>query len=260
MKMESMKVYRELMKRWYPSMKRMTCKFFVAISLYTILYFAYITYISGLFNWLGTNIETQNMIIIFLSKFSNSFLLPLMVAILLFYLGIIEIQRMEYSAALNELIFEMNYNCSEILKFPKNVEDKTGWVSKNVSYTNWADGNNFYYKYLPTNAYFNFVNKGYILDKIHFKIPSGNIAKFYDVCVKFNIHIQMIENQDPKPIDPLRTFIKSKLYQEYLYGNDLNEGVIGEYKMILKSLEKYKDINKGLIGEYKMILKSLENQ
>lgn len=267
-----MKDYRVLMKMlkiWYPSMKRMFYKLLLAALLYILLYVVYISTLPVLFNCVGTNIETQKSIITFSSKFGNSFLLPLVVAILLFYLGIIEKERIQYSAGLNELISEMNYNCSKILGFPKNVEEKYNkyinegkldWLPKKESYTNWADGQNFYFKYLPTSAYFNFINNGYILDKKYLIIPTGNIAKYYDICIKFNIEIQVIENLGTKSINALCTFIKGKRYQDYLYGNDLNEGLIGEYEIILKALGKYSDVDEGLIREYKTILKNLKNQ
>jgi ABC-type arginine/histidine transport system permease subunit len=194
-----------LMKMWKQSMKRIFKIFLLVALFYIIFYVAYILALPFLFNWLGTNIETQKPIIIFLSKLGNSFLLPLMVAILLFYFGIIEKERIQYLAGLNELISEMNYNCSKILEFPTNVEHKytkyikegkLDWLPKKESYTNWADGNNFYYKYLPTNAYFNFINDGYILDKKYLIIPTGNIAKFWDqFLLGHSIHYQIIRNK-----------------------------------------------------------------
>lgn len=257
-----------LMKMWNQSMKRIFKIFLLAALFYTILYVAYILGLPFLLNWLEMNIETQNPIIIFLSKFGNSFLIPLMVSILLFYFGIIEKERLQYLAGLNELISEMNYNYSQILEFPKNVEErynkcKNGeeweWLPKKASYTNWADGHNFSFKYFPTNAYFNFINNGYILNKKYWTIPAGNIALFYSLCIKFNIYTQKIENLHCKSIDRLCTFIKSEDYQDYLYGNGLNKGLIGEYKMILETLKEYKDIDKDLIEEYNKNLKNYED-
>lgn len=240
-----------------PLIKRMIAIFPVIIFLYVILYFIYISSILPnlpiLLNLFGINIEIQKQIFIFLSKFGNSFLLPSIMAILLFYFGIIENERLQYLSVLNELISEMNYNCSKILEFPKNVKEKSNefknhgklmWLPKKESYTNWADGKNFYFKYLPTSAYFKFINNGYILDKKYMTIPTGNIAKFYDLCIKFSNEIQFIENSGSDSIDSLCAFIKNESYQVYLHGNNLNEGLIGEYKIIVENLEKYIDKNK----------------
>ena len=240
-----------------PLIKRMISIFPRIIILYIILYYIYISYIlpslPSLFDLFGINIGSQKQIFTFLSKFGNSFLLPSLISIILFYFGIIENERLQYSSVLNELISEMNYNYSKILEFPKNVKEKSNklknqgelvWLPKKESYTNWADGNNFYFKYLPTNAYFKFINNGHILDKKYLTIPTGNIAKFYDLCITFNNKIQSIENSDPYSIDSLCAFIKDEHYHVYLYGNDLNKGLIGEYKIIVKNLEKYIDKNK----------------
>lgn len=240
-----------------PLIKRMIAIFPVIIFLYVILYFTYISSILPnlpiLLNTFGISIESQKQIFTFLSKFGNSLLLPSLISITLFYFGIIENERLQYSSVLNELISEMNYNYSKILEFPKNVKEKSNklknqgelvWLPKKESYTNWADGNNFYFKYLPINAYFKFINNGHILDKKYLTIPTGNIAKFYDLCITFNNKIQSIENSDPYSIDSLCAFIKDDHYQVYLYGNNLNEGLIGEYKIIVENLEKYIDKNK----------------
>ena len=72
------------------------------------------------------------------------------------------------------------------------------------------------------------------------------------------IKTQIIENLHCKSIDVLCTFIKSKDYQELLYGNYLNQGFIGEYMMILERLEEYKDIDKDLIKEYNKNMKDYE--
>ena len=256
------------MKMWKQSIKRISKIFLLVIFIYIILYVAYILILPFLLNCLGTNIDTQKLIIIFFSKFGNSFLIPLIVSILLFYFGIIEIERIQYLEGLNELISEMNYNFSKILEFPKNVEErynkcKNGgewkWLPKKVSYTNWADGQNFSYKYFPTNAYFNFINNGYILNKKYWAIPAGNIALFYSLCINFNIYTQNIENFHCKSIDVLCPYIKSKDYQELLYGNYLNQGFIGEYTMILENLKEYKDIDKDLIKEYNKNMKNYED-
>lgn len=256
------------MKMWNQSMKRISKIFLLVLLFYIILYVAYILGLPFLLNWLEINIEDQKSIIIFCSKFGNSFLIPLMMSFLLFYFGIIEKERLQYLAGLNELISEMNYNFSKILEFPKNVEErynkcKNGgeweWLPKKVSYTNWADGQNFSYKYFPTNAYFNFINNGYILNKKYWAIPAGNIALFYRLCIEFNINTQKIENLHCRSIDFLCTFIKSEDYQDLLYGNYLNKGLIGEYRMILENLKEYNDIDKDLIEEYNKNMKNYED-
>ena len=266
------KLYNVYMKMWYPSLKRLSRILLGVIVLYAILYFLYVLVLLPLLNPSGWNIGTQQRMIIFLSKFGNSLLLPLVVSILIFYFGIMEKERIQYSIDLNELISEMNYNCRKILELPENAKKKhdnyiktkiIGWLPKMATYTNWANEQNFHFKYLPTNAYFNFINKGHILDKKYIEIPAGNIANFYDLCIKFNIFIQDVENNDPESIGALPNFIKSKHYKNYLHGNEAYEtyyhkGFIGEYEIILNILKEYEDINKNLIEEYTMILKYLE--
>ena len=246
-----------------------------------ILYFILAVVISYfilpfLFDLIKINNETQNIIITFYSRVLKPFIIPLIVPILIFYFGIIEKERLQYADGLTKLVCEMNQNYRRILKFPQEVEKtyesknegELKWLPKKLSYTNWGDGQNFHYKYLPTSAYFHFINNGYILNKKYLDIPTGNIGNFYRQCIQFNIAIQKIENcihinnevdkQKEKPIEvpfeskklkfnsvnDLCTFLKNDFCRYYSYKNYLNEGLIGEYKITISQLEKYIDINK----------------
>ena len=272
------KIYKALKRRvWHPlkPIRTVILLFIIAVVIsYFILPF--------LFDFIKIiNSETQNIIFTFCSRVLNSFIIPfiipLIVAILIFYFGIIEKERLQYADGLTKLICEMNLNYRSILKFPQEVEKKyesknegeLEWLSKKLSYTNWGDGENFHYKYLSTSAYFNFINNGYILNTKYLGIPSANIGNFYFQCFKFNIAIQTIENsihmsnnevdkQEKKPIEftldgkkfkfdsvnNLCTFLKNDFCQYYSCKNYLNQGLIGEYKITIRQLEKYIDINK----------------
>jgi hypothetical protein len=214
----------------------------------------------------------------------------------IFYMGVAENIRLQYANGLKKVISEMQDNHSRIQEFPKIIEDscinweKTNewkWIGKKSSYTNWGDGQNFHLKYLPTSAYFNFVNKGFILNQEYLIVPTEHIAHFYQFCLRFNNELQSIENQirkngktqqnPPRTIsDPdcsgnypseqenlkseanfsidiqflerrkefgskkeLCNFVKCELYQYYANKNGLNDGLLGEFQIVMDSLKDY---------------------
>ncbi|WOF17060.1 hypothetical protein F1737_10410 [Methanoplanus sp. FWC-SCC4] len=125
------------------------------------------------------------------------------IAIIIFYFTQKEIKRLEYADALKKLLIEFGENKDCFERFTQIVnerfdelekENKWNWMPKQDSYTNWANGNNFQYKYFSTNAYFNFVNQGHILNTKYLEIPKGQIANIYEIYFDFNIKLQHTEN------------------------------------------------------------------
>ncbi len=147
-------------------------------------------------------------------------LISILISVTIFYFGIKENARLQYADGLNKVISEMQRNHSKIIEFPQKIEEncvnweKTNewkWIDKRSSYTNWGDGKNFHLKYLPTSAYFNFVNKGYILNQEYLEVPTENIAHFYQFCIQFNNELQSVENQIRKIGETKTTSLQYKV-------------------------------------------------
>ena len=224
-------------------------------------------------------------------------LFSIAISVIIFYIGINEKSRLQYADGLKKVIFEMRNNHSRIENFPKIFKEKCiiweekdvwKWIEKQPSYSNWGDGKNFHLKYLPTSAYFNFVNKGFILNQEYLLAPTEHIAHFYQFCIRFNNELQSIENQIRKissahsnppiiisepdcsgnfpqeeNINPngsffidiqysgekkefqskkeLCNYVKCDLFQYYANKNGLNEGILGEYQIVIDSLKDYFD-------------------
>ena len=113
-------------------------------------------------------------------KILFSSLLSAIIAIILLYFGYKANIRLEYFRDVKALIQEMTENNNKIQDFPTKFREAYGkcdeitinrWIEKSPSYTNWGDGNNFHLKFLPTQAYFNFINKGHINQTEYFLFP-----------------------------------------------------------------------------------------
>ena len=214
-------------------------------------------------------------------------------ALLISYFSIKADAQIQYFEDLESLLEEMQINYESICNFPKIVEErcveweKNGiwkWMPKESSYTNWGDGQNFHLKYCKSSAYFNFVNKGHIMQNYNITIPTENIAHFYQFCIEFSIELQIIENhiRNPQqlvlasdnstttsshtyttdfPVNRIEgettqfnykirdktlsskrevcDFLKNEFYKSYAFKNDLNEGILDEYKNTTDILKKY---------------------
>jgi hypothetical protein len=198
--------------------------------------------------------------------------LSAIIAIILIYFGYLANNRLQYFHALKAIIKEMKHNCEEMVNFQINYKEAYGdcdnlvlgrWIAKSSSYTNWGDGENFHLKYLPSQAYFNFINKGYINQKEYLKFPSESIAHFYQFCIEFSRDLQQLENgilalktgraKAPIPIFlqrfPHKTsfqspqeickFLTEEFYPFYAKKNDFNDGIIDEYKKTKESLKDH---------------------
>lgn len=136
-------------------------------------------------------------------SFTLSISASVIITIIIFYWTQEEIKRLEYAVALKKLLIELGENKEKLYNFTQNVDKKFDeleghkkwkWMPKQDSYTNWASGNNFQFKYFATNAYFNFVNRGHILNTKYLPIPKGQIANIYEIFFDFNIKLQHTEN------------------------------------------------------------------
>ena len=200
-------------------------------------------------------------------------------------------QKMEYFDALDDLICEMKNNRDRILKFPQKIEEnyhiwqttnEWKWIGKKSSFTNWGDGQNFHLKFLPTSAYFNFINKGYFLNQEYLSLPTEHIAHFYQFCNRFSIEFQLIENQIRSSGKNKESVIltdcsgniclketestSNKMFQiVFPFLNERNEfeskrELCDFIKNNMFEYYAYKnDLNEGLIGEYQIIKESLKN-
>jgi hypothetical protein len=171
----------------------------------------------------------------------------------------------------------MEQNCKNMINFQVEFKEAYGdcdnlvlkkWVEKSSSYTNWGDGDNFHLKFLPSQAYFNFINKGYVNQKEILQFPSQPIAHFYQFCIEFSTGLQLLENdiralkkgRKTAPIAiplrrfPLKTFqcpqeickfAIEEFYQFYAEENDFNDGIIGEYKNAIESLKQHEWLIQG---------------
>jgi len=208
---------------------------------------------------------------IFFSVFSA--LVALLAAILYVKYSFIHLQKTEYDIALYHLKNEIEENYKRFKAFPQLIDNEKvkwddgkleGWLPKNVSFTNWSDQNkgNFSFKYLPSNAYYNFINKGYILDVNYCKIDLTNLHYFYESCIQFSTLWQQFENVIhqivPKekqkllkngftiPInsysfdtfDDFIKYIKCDFYNSYRDKTSLNNGIEFSYQAVMKSLDK----------------------
>lgn len=196
--------------------------------------------------------------------------LSAIIAILLIYFSFLANNRLQYFHAVRALLQEMRHNSEEIENFLPNFKAAYGnsenlfvqrWIAKTHSYTNWGDGENFHLKYLPSQAYFNFVNKGYIIQNEYLQFPSESISHFYQFCTEFSRDLQIMENyirglkqgrlQTPILIplsrfprtfrspEEICKFLTDEFYPYYAEKNDLNEGIIGEYKKTVASLKEH---------------------
>ena len=200
-------------------------------------------------------------------------------AIIVFYSTLLEIKRLEYADALKKLLIELGMNKDRLDNFISEIdvifskyesEKKWNWVKKYPSYTNWASGDNFQFKYFPSSAYFNFVNKGYILDDKYLKVPKGNIASVYESVQSFNTDLQKLENIYHKinwdavkdehdnqksfcvsfdfynitycfqNIDEINTFLKGDFINFYRYKH-VNGGIDSNYTEVKNELIEYYD-------------------
>lgn len=192
------------------------------------------------------------------------------IAISLILIGYRATRRMQYFYDLRALIREMRDNCKRMDNFPIKFKEAYGdcdnievnrWIEKKSSYTNWGDGNNFHLKYLPSQAYFNFINKGYINQQEKSLVfPSESIAHFYQFCIEFSVDLQKIEN-DIRELKANRSetiiqrkfshfptqtfhcpqeichFLIENMYPFYARNNVLNTGILNEYEKTIISLE-----------------------
>lgn len=175
-----------------------------------------------------------------------------------------ELKKLEYADALEKLLEELCENKVKFDEFSINVnlrfkeleEDKKwNWITKLDSYTNWASGNNFQYKYFSTNAYFNFVNQGHILNTEYLSIPKGNIANTYELFHNFNIELQNCENMiyridvssnnNIERIKSIQECLLTYFYNKYSKEH-LNGGFYSNYEKIYENLYVYFDFNKFL--------------
>ena len=201
-------------------------------------------------------------------------LISIIISVTIFYFGIKENARLQYANGLKKVFDEMQNNHSRILNFPRRIDQNCShweqtnewrWIEKQSSYTNWGDGGNFHLKYLPTSAYFNFVNKGYILNKEYLEAPTERIAHFYQFCISFNNELQVIENllrdithshnqaNESGKAEGIEfqiefngrlfsskrefcNFLKTEWFQKYTNCNSLNEGLNGEFQAVRNSL------------------------
>lgn len=109
------------------------------------------------------------------------------ISIYVFYYTQEETKRLEYADALKKLVIEIGKNKQRFDEFESNVnmrckefeENKIWkWMPKQNSFTNWADGQNFQYKYFATNAYFHFCeSRAYFKHQI-FRNPQGQYWKY----------------------------------------------------------------------------------
>jgi hypothetical protein len=218
---------------------------------------------------------------IFFSVFSA--LIALLAAILYVKYSFIHLQKTEYDIALYHLKNEIEENYKRFKAFPSLIDNEKlkwddgkleGWLPKNVSFTNWSDQNkgNFSFKYLPSNAYYNFINKGYILDVNYCKIDLTNLHYFYESCINFSTLWQQSENliryYVPKEkqqlfkvqvvladkvysyftLDDFIKFIKCEFYNTYRDKTPLNNGIEYSYQAVMKSLS---NCEKGRITRFK---------
>lgn len=191
-----------------------------------------------------------------------SALIALFAAIFYVNHSFIHLQRAEYDNALYALKKEIRDNYQEFKKFPEEIdrvkklwdEGKVGWSSKRDSFTNWGSDKygNFYLKYLPSNAYYNFINKGYILNTEYCEIHKMNLSYFYECCMQFSTELQQIEreiNQFIKNnsnlenqnvlqnyIEAKTRYLKCEFYNAYRDKSPLNNGIEFSYQEVMKSL------------------------
>jgi len=252
---------------------------------YWVLYLIIVIIAGALIFFIPNIFSTLNIAQIVLTS-----LISIIISVTIFYFGIKENARLQYADGLKKVIEEMQKNHLRVLDFPRKIEencvnwenaDEWRWIGKESSYTNWGDGENFHLKYLPTSAYFNFVNKGYILSKKYLEAPTERIAHFYQFCILFNKELQIIENllrilpnsqnltaetdaiNSDSVLQPITdegneifiefqgrifrskrefcNFLKCEWFQQYAYKNDLNEGLIGEYQSVIESLGPFLD-------------------
>jgi len=214
-------------------------------------------------------------------KILFSSLLSAIIAIILLYFGYKANIRLEYFRDVKALIQEMTENNNKIQDFPTKFREAYGkcdeitinrWIEKSPSYTNWGDGNNFHLKFLPTQAYFNFINKGHINQTEYFSFPAESVASFYQFCIEFSKYTQILENairkMNKNPNEQIEftslrfpkitfhssqeicSFLLETVYPYYSQRNDLNYGIILEYKKTIESIKKHewllrteKDVN-----------------
>jgi len=194
-------------------------------------------------------------------------------AILLIYVGYVTNKRLHYFFAVRAILREMRVNHDQMKNFPKKFQEAYStcekiqlirWIEKKASLTNWGDGDNFHLKYLSSQAYFDFINKGYINQTyFFFKFPSSSIAHFYQFGMEFSKGLQELENglrslelnrkTPPIIIDLKRfpdkkefhtsheicTFLTGRFYPFYAQKNDFNDGLLKEYEETIKSLEDH---------------------
>ena len=181
----------------------------------------------------------------------------IIIVIFVFYFTQIEIKRLEYAVALKKLLIEIGENKDKLFEFNQRVDEsfdefekekKWKWIPKQNSYTNWASGNNFQYKYFATNAYFNFVNKGHILNTKYLQIPQGQIANIYEIFFDFNIKLQQTENlinnfehndhSQFKTEKDIQKYLKCEFYNNYI-NDHINNGFNENYQNVYNQLSQY---------------------
>lgn len=235
------------------------------IYLLIVVCFAIIVFI-----WANTYLNFINLYLTQSPLLSN--LLFVVIAIILIYYTYKVSIRLEYFHALKAIILEMKHNYDEMGKFQSNLIEAyvdcdnvsiKRWIAKSPSLTNWGNGENFHYKYLPSQAYFNFINKGYINQNENLELPVEPIANFYQFCIEFSNDLQELENlfrrlesgKDKAPVkikltrfnekefqsaNEICKFFIEEFYPFYANKNPFNEGIIKEYKKTIKSLKEHR--------------------
>jgi len=203
----------------------------------------------------------------------------IILAVTIFFITLKLMRDLEYDDALKKLLKEIGMNKERLDNFVLTIDDifstyksekKWNWIEKTESYTNWASGNNFQFEYFPSTAYFNFVNKGYILYNTSLKIPKRNIAAIYESFQSFNAHLQDLENKyhnincddtidehnnqknvcvsfdfhnkiiNFQNIDEIHKFLKCDFINFYRH-EYVNKGIHSNYKVIKDKLIEYYD-------------------
>lgn len=200
-------------------------------------------------------------------------LISVIFAIILIIFGYLANIRFQYFSAVKAVLLEMEKNHDQMQNFQEKfqmayvncekIQLKT-WIEKSASYTNWGDGDNFHLKYLSSQAYFDFINKGYINQKFFFFVfPSASIAHFYQFCIEFSKDLQKLENgirifeSNKKPSSiiihlfrfpdnekfnssqEICTFLTGTFYRFYVEKNDFNDGILKEYEKTIDSLKNH---------------------
>lgn len=203
----------------------------------------------------------------------------IILSVTLFFITLKAMKNLEYDDSLKKLLKEIGMNKERLDNFVLNIDNifstykskkEWNWIDKTESYTNWASGNNFQFEYFPSTAYFNFVNKGYILYDTRLKIPKRNIASIYESFQSFNVHLQYLENKyhnfnwddtidehntqknilvsfdfhnkiiNFQNIDDIHKFLKSNFINFYLC-EYVNGGIKSNYEVIKNELIEYYD-------------------